>query len=121
MAVLRVAQRADVEIHVYIPDGQNVFWTIERDWNLLKRPASPPPQAEGFQIAYATYHWAAGYRDVTLCVRFTDSSDHAAPTELKLNAKVSEQLASDLLHIHKFVWRRGHEPIDKRPAEQRPR
>lgn len=121
MAVLRVAQRADVEIHEYIPDGSNVFCTILRDWNLIKRAASPPPPAEGFQVAYATYHWAAGYRDVTLCVRFADNADHAAPTELKLNAEDSEQLASDLLHIHKFVWRRGHEPIDKRPEEQRPR
>ncbi|MDO3615307.1 hypothetical protein Q3O97_05575 [Ralstonia pseudosolanacearum] len=45
----------------------------------------------------------------------------AAPVELTLSAEDSEDLACDLLDIHRFVWRdAGRGPLDRRPGEHRP-
>lgn len=121
LAVLRLDNQPAVEIHKYIPDGDAVFLKMLQDWNLVKRPAPPPPPGDHFHVTYATHGNAPGYRGVTLHVRFEGAAASVAPTELTFNAADSDSLAQDLLGIHRFVWEDGREPIDKQPGEQRPR
>jgi len=52
VAVLRLDNTPTVEIHRYIPDGDAVFLKMLRDWDLVKRPAPPPPPGERFTAKY---------------------------------------------------------------------
>ena len=120
MAVLRLDNQPTVAMHKYIPDGDKVFLRMLQDWNMIKRPAPPPPPGDTFYASYTSHGQAPGYRGVTLYVRFEGHPANAAPTELNFNANDSGRLAEDLLNIHRWVWRDGREPIDVQPGEQRP-
>jgi hypothetical protein len=125
MAVLRLDNTPTVEIHKYIPDGDKVFLKLLQDWGMVKRPAPPPPAADWYNVTYASYGTAPGYRSVSLFVQL-DGKDGAPPgerIELNFTADDSVRIVEDIIGIHKQAWDRNErrEPIDVKPGEKRPR
>lgn len=121
MAVLRLDNRPKVEIHDYIPNGNKVFLDMLQDWNLVKRPAPPPP-GDYYRIKLSTIANAPGYRDATLYVTFNKELVDAPPVELILSASDTELLARELISIHQFAWDLSSKgkPMDIQPGEHRP-
>ena len=123
LAVLRLDNHPSAELHSYVPDGEARWRRMIAAWGLDKTPPPEPPVAQGarFAASYRSYGNAPGYRDVTLFLKIDDGVARAAPVELVLSAQDSAELASDLLDIHRFVWRTaGSGPLDRRPGERRP-
>jgi hypothetical protein len=124
MAVLRLDNTPTVEIHKYIPDGDKVFLKMLQDWNLVKRPAPPPTAGEWYNVTYASYGSAPGYRSYSLFVQM-DGKDGKPPgerIELNFTAEDSVRIVQDIIDIHKQAWDRNDRraPIDIKPGEQRP-
>jgi hypothetical protein len=125
MAVLRLDNHPEVEIHKYIPDGDKVFLKMLQDWSLVKRPAPPPPPGEWYNVTYASYGNAPGYRSVSLFVQL-DGKDGKPPgerIELNFTAEDAVSIVEDIIGIHKQAWDRNDRgaPIDIKPGEVRPR
>lgn len=125
VSVLRLDNFPTVEIDGYVPDGSKVFQKMLEDWELVKRPARPPPAGDWYHVRYASYAAASGYRRYSLSVRIApkDSNpEEADPIELNFNAQDSERMLKDLLDVHKFAWDQSSRgaPLDLKPSERRP-
>lgn len=120
LAVLRLDNTPAVEIQDYFPDGEARWQRMLKDWNLDKRPAPEPEPVRGqrYNARYVTHGMAPGYRDITLHVTLDDDPARELPIELNFNAEDSARIVQDILHIHRFAWKRG--PIDIKDGEQSP-
>jgi len=121
LAVLRLDNRPKVEIHRYLPHGEQRMKQLLLDWGLVTRPVPPPSAGEDYNVRYVTHGYAPGYRDVSIQIRFEQDAADAPATRLYLSAADCANLARDLLDIHKREWRVGQRPLDAKPEEQRPR
>jgi hypothetical protein len=121
LAVLRLDNRPKVEIHRYLPDGEQRMKQLLLDWGLVTRPAPPPAAGEDYNVQYVTHGFAPGYRDVRIHVRFEGEEADAPATTLYLPAEDCARLTEDLLDIHKREWQLGRRPLDTKPDEKRPR
>ncbi|AZU59778.1 hypothetical protein CFM90_26520 (plasmid) [Ralstonia solanacearum] len=122
LAVLRLDQHA-AEVHTYVPDGVARWARLLAAWGLDQRtpPELPPAAGTRCEARYMTVSNAPGYRRVTLFLELADGSARGAPVELGLSVADSDDLARDLLDIHRFAWRdAGRGPLDRRPGELRP-
>jgi hypothetical protein len=121
LAVLRLDNRPKVEIHRYLPDGEQRMKQLLLDWGLMTRPVPPPAAGEDYNVQYVTHGFAPGYRDVRIHVRFEGDAADAPATTLYLPAEDCARLTEDLLDIHKQEWQLGRRPLDAKAGEQRPR
>jgi hypothetical protein len=125
VATLRLDNEPTVEIHKYIPDGEKVFLKLLQDWDLVKRPAPPPPAADWYNVKYDSYGNAPGYRNYSMFVRLALKNGQPGQSErieLNFNAEDSAQIAQDIMEIHRFAWDQSSRgmPIDLKPSEHRP-
>ena len=124
LAVLRLDHRPVVDVHRYFPDGGDRFKRMIADWNLEKQSApepDPEPNAS-YEAKYVTTANAPGYRDATLVVSLDD--DRKRPIDLHFSAEDTENIARELLGIHRRVWEPRENrsaPIDVHDGECQPR
>lgn len=125
MAVLRLDNKPEVEVHKYIQDGEKVFKEMLYSWNLAKRPSPPPAAADWYNVSYGGCGNAPGYRSYSLFFRSDgkDGKPAGERVELCFTADDSTRIARDIIDIHQLAWDRNdrREPIDIKPGETRPR
>jgi hypothetical protein len=96
-----------VGIQNYIPDGERVFLKLLHDWNMVKRPAPPPPAPDWYNVRYDSYGSAPGYRGFSMFHRLALKDGQPGQSErieLNFNAQDPAQILQDVFEIHKFVW-----------------